>query len=102
MARVLRDFRCIECSYIQDDFAEIDDIKLCPQCGSYMRHVWISAPNSNNLGQEGSDRSVAAMKRSFDQRFVKKEMDDVRHKHGESFDQSLASSALKRIKNGEA
>lgn len=97
---ILRDFVCESCGYAADDFAEIDDTKLCPHCGSTMRHEWLSAPNSNALGKEGSDKSIAAMKRSFKQRFVKKEIDDVRHKHGESFDQSLSGAAAQRIKDG--
>lgn len=102
MARVLRDFQCTECDYVQDDFAEIDDVKFCPKCGGHMRHVWLSAPNANDLGQEGSNKSLAAMRQSFRQRFVKKEIDDVRHKHGETFDDSLVSAAVKRIEDGEA
>ena len=102
MNRILRDFQCIECYYSQDDFAEIDDIMRCPKCSGHMKHVWLSSPNANDLGPEGSDKSIAAMKQSFRERFVKKEMDDVRHQHGEAFDQSLVSTALKRIENGEA
>ena len=102
MNRVLRDFVCIECEYAKDDFAEIDDVILCPKCGTRMHHVWLSAPNSNQLGKEGSDKSIAAMQQSFRQRFVEKDIDDMRHKHGSNFDESLVSSAIKRIKEGDA
>lgn len=101
MSRILRDFVC-ECGYVKDDFAEIDDVLSCPQCGKMMRHAWLSAPNSNQLGPEGSDRSVKAMRHSFKQRFIKKEIDDVRHKHGEAFDDSLLSTAAQRIRDGKA
>lgn len=99
MRRILRDFKCNKCSYIQDDFAEIDDTIICNNCGSKMKHIYLSAPNSNNLGKEGSDKSIKALQHSFRKRFIKKELDDVRNKHGEIFDQSLVSSAVKRIKN---
>lgn len=102
MKRILRDFECAKCAYQKDDFAEIDDVLECPKCGNYMNHVWLSSPNGNQLGKEGSDKSIAAMQKSFKQRFLKKEIDDVRHKHGKPFDESLASAAVKRIKEGEA
>ena len=43
------------------------------------------------------------MKRSFNQRFVEgSEIDEVRHRHGKNFDDSLVSSAVKRVKEGRA
>jgi len=95
---VLRDFVCGSCDYTKDDFAEIDDVLACPRCGKEMRHAWLSAPNSNQLGAEGSSSSIAAMQQSFRERFVKKEMDDVRNKHGSNFDESLVSAEAARIR----
>ena len=47
---------------------------------------------------ERSDATIAARKESFNQRFLKHEVDDVRHKHGKLFDDSLRSAEAQRIK----
>lgn len=99
---ILRDFVCLDCHYVKDDFAAIDDRLSCTKCGGEMRHVWLSSPNANDIGKEGSDKSISAMQQSFRERFVKKEIDDVRHKHGSNFDDSLVAKAVQRIKDGEA
>lgn len=98
---VLRDFVCFDCELVQEEFADIKDAPRCNSCGKPTEHVWLSPPGMNTLGAERSDSSIKAMQQSFKERFVKKEIDDVRHKHGVTFDQSLASAAVQRIKEAK-
>lgn len=102
---VLRDYQCQDCGRIEEYFGGVNELFICncktSTVGSIMRYVIAKAPNSNSLGAEGSDRQIAAMKNDYQRRFVKKEIDDVRHKHGAAFDQSLAGAAVQRIKDGK-
>jgi hypothetical protein len=51
------------------------------------------------IGGEGSDRQIAAMQHSFQQRFVTSgEIDDVRHKHGHAFEDAIKGGEVGRIK----
>lgn len=99
---------CPECEYREDrsiDMREIDtpeqeaaamQIK-CPNCDhEYMEREWRTAPSGVSPGTE-----VDKMKRSFRERFIKKEVDDVRHKHGRLYDDAVVSSAAQRIKDGK-
>lgn len=109
------DFECPECQYGEErmiDFRECENEEeekmimssiLCPNCEEHnMERVWRSAP-SIRMGNDSSDHNIAKMKKSFHERFVKSgEMDQVRHKHGKLFDQSLVSAAADRIKSGES
>ena len=47
---------------------------------------------------ERSDATIAARKDYFNQRFLKHEIDTVRHKHGSLIDDSLRSAEAQRIK----
>lgn len=75
---------------------------VCDQCGrKELRRVFRNAP-ATKIGGKDSAREINAMKRSFDQRFVKSgEMDQVRHKHGSTFDESLAAGATRRLTGGQ-
>jgi hypothetical protein len=107
------DLLCPECEYQEErtiDMREIDGeeeerqamIIQCPNCEHpEMQRVWLKAP-SGRIGGAKSERSIESMQHSFKERFVKGEINDVRHRFGKLFDQNLVSSAVKRIKDGEA
>lgn len=105
------DLMCFSCDHHEDvllsreDFLNEDGTrkkleKPCPNCSGTMEEVWISAPST--FSRDGTDEGIAKMKRSFNERFVKKDIDDLRHKHGKLFDDSLKSAAIQRIKKGKA
>jgi len=99
----LFDYMCMDCYYHEErlvKYASRDSKFKCPSCEGVLQRVWLKPPAYNSLGKEGSDKSIKAMQQSFKERFVKKEIDDVRHKFGKTFDDSLVSSAAKRIREG--
>jgi putative FmdB family regulatory protein len=90
------------CGYREERVTKVEERSYdCPSCGDVMERVWLKAPMTR-IGGEGSDRQIESMKRSFNEHFVGHEMDDIRHKHGRLFDESLASAAARRIKDGSA
>ena len=98
----LHDFVCSECEYVGErNIKEGDNPEPpCPNCGSgNLKRVWLKAP-AMRMGGDGSNRSIASMKKSFNERFIKKEIDDVRHRHGDVFNDSLRGGAVERIKKG--
>jgi hypothetical protein len=78
------------------------DPQDCPECEGELsgKRIIDGAPMSR-VGGAGSDRQIKAMKKSFKKRFVNKEIDDVRHRQGNIFDESLVSAAAERIKKNE-
>lgn len=72
---------------------------LCPNCEVPMVRVFKTAPSISSIGKDGSESASKAMRKSFKQRFIKKEIDDTRHKWGRLFDDSLRSTAAQRLKN---
>ena len=71
----LHDYRCQSCGYEDDkivSYKEMNDLWDCPECSGSMKHVWKKAPSAGTIGKEGSDTEIAAMKKSFKQRAVKK------------------------------
>jgi len=98
------DFICTHC----EDVIELNvkyqdrDSQVCPICNKELDRVWLKAPYYGQLGPEGSSKNIDAMKKSFHERFVKKDMDQVRHKFGNLFDESLVSAAVNRIREGKA
>lgn len=97
--RALRDFECDRCGRRVEIFA-VERLIFSDNdaCGGTFREVWLKAPGVGTLGAEGSDRQVVALRRSYRQRFVKKELDDVRHRHGRAVDDALRGAAVRRIK----
>lgn len=100
------DVMCPNCGYHEELLvrdANSGDLEIkCPNCEECeMNRVWLSAPTVNKFTDENSTESFEARKRAFQKRFIEKEADDIRHKHGVNFDDSLRSAAAQRIKNGE-
>jgi len=94
----LHDFVCALCEKVSEHMVMGDGSTVIPcDCGGTMHRVFLKAP-MGRVGGKSSSRSIASMKKSFNERFVKKEIDDVRHKHGKVFDDSLRSAAAQRIK----
>jgi len=99
----LYDFICERCKDALEKFVSFEDKdeQLCSACGQKLDRVWTTPPRMGHLGKEGSDTQIAAMKQSFRERFVKKDLDSIRHKFGSEFDDSIRGAAVSRIRDGE-
>jgi len=79
------------------------DPQDCPECGGDKtgKRIVDGCPMMR-MGGEGSDRQIASMQASFRQRYVKKELDDVKHKHGENtINDALRGGELQRRTSGK-
>lgn len=86
---------------VSKDEAMANEDFVCPSCSDeYMKEVWIHAP-AGKMENDQHPKNIERMKQSFRDRFVKTEINDVRHKHGRLFDDSLRSAAVQRIKKEE-
>ena len=102
------DLQCPKCEYEEERSIDLRGIEtedgrnremiiMCPNCEHpEMDRIWKKAP-SIKMGNDRSDAGIARMKNSFRDRFVKKEIDDVRHKYGRLYDDSVGSAAAQRI-----
>lgn len=102
------DFRCPECGFEGEYLSMTKEIReaaiggaLKCECGAVVKRVFINAPSFNKIGKDGTDSAIKAMKESFRDRFKKYEIDDIRHKHGRAFDESLVAGAANRIRKGK-
>lgn len=96
--------RTIDVRGMEDEQIEqaVNQEIMCPNCEeANMERVWRHAPSVTRYANENSPATFEARKKSFKQRFLKKEADDIRDKHGVNFDDSLRSAAAQRIKSGE-
>ena len=105
------DLECTECGWEEErtlDCRNYDSVEAawddshiaCPNCDDVMlQRVWRKAPGGKVRDDDGE---IASMKQSFKERFVKKEMFEVQHKHGRLFGDSIRSAAATRIAKGEA
>lgn len=102
------ELECPECHYEEDqmiDLREVEEDKIeaamlfkCPNCDHEpMEKVWRTAPAAK-FGNDSDPHNIKRMQNSLDQRFVKKDMDNVRHKFGKLFDESLVSAAVTKAK----
>jgi hypothetical protein len=108
------DLMCAECGYAENRSIDVrgcenDDDRAermtapCPNCdGVDMERVFLTSPTMK-LGDNDprSDANIAKYQRHLKERFIKKEVDDVRHKHGALYDDAVRSVAAQRIKKGE-
>jgi hypothetical protein len=105
---------CPGCEYEEErtiDVREMSDEQIeeavnqevrCPNCEEAdMGRVWRHAPSVTRYANENSPATFEARKKSYRERFLKKEADDIRNKHGVNFDDSIRSAAAQRIKKGE-
>ena len=97
--------KCEGCGFAGEQIIPMVEVSdewrsVCSECGrNELVRVYTKAPS---LRMGGRSAEMSSLKRSCDQRFVKSgEMDQVRHKHGEAFDESLMAGAVKRAKSGE-
>lgn len=106
------DFQCPRCNRTEEVTLDMRDLPddynidthevFCSKDGYKMKQIWKRAPTTF-IGGDKSDRRIALMRKSFRERFTKgPEIDDVRHKKGKLFDDSLRSAAATRIKKEEA
>lgn len=103
------DLRCPNCDYEKEELFDLRGLEteeeqesamivLCPNCEEEdMVRAWRTPPS---VGGPADNSPQAHVKRvqSFKERFVKKEIDDVRHKFGNLFDSSLRGGAIAKIK----
>lgn len=54
--------------------------------------------NAPRITKPGSDQDIANMQKSFKERFYKKDIEDVRHKHGAAIDDSIRGAAVGKIR----
>jgi hypothetical protein len=106
------DLMCPNCKYEKEETFDLRGyeteeqkqasmVVMCPNCEEAdMQRCWRSAPS---IGGAPENSEITHKKRvqSFKERFVKKEIDDVRNKFGKMFDDSLRGAAVNRIKKGE-
>lgn len=109
------DFECPECEYPEEHTFDLRGMNeeekeatimsgiKCPNCDfENMQRVFRTFPA---IGHGGGDRSLSnieRMKKSFHERFVKTELDDVRHRKGRLYDDSIQSAAAQRIESDVA
>ena len=101
-------FECSECGVERMALLTYEEMKAiekdpvaCPGCdsvGTYARSFSGKAPMTR-MGGEKSERSIESMQQSLKERFLRSgEMDQIRHKHGVEFDDSLRGAAADRIR----
>lgn len=106
------EFACSECGVERTALLTYEEMKAierspvpCPGCdtvGTYSRSYSGKAP-MGRMGGESSERSIESMQKSFKEHFLKSgEMDQIRHKHGVEFDDSLRGAAADRIRKENA
>jgi len=97
----INDYLCPMCEYCEEIYTKIEEatthVVLCPNCGDADLHLTFRKAPMGRIGGEKSTRSIESMKDSFNQRFIKKDLDDVRHKHGVLYDDSIRSAAVARL-----
>lgn len=107
------DMQCLDCGYDEERLVDVrnltdkeaemalhEEIK-CPNCdGNAFQRVWRKAP-AGKIGNDRSPHNIEKMKQSFRQRYMKKEIDDVKHKWGDKIvNESLIAGEARRIKQG--
>lgn len=105
------DFECPECGYQEEHSFDLRGMSeeekdatiasgiRCPNCDhEKMNRVWIKAPGMK-MGKDSDMHNINRMKQSFKERFVKKELDDVRNKFGRLYDDSTRSAAAQKIES---
>ena len=100
------EFECEECGNYEEHYFKIADMfpkdKAPPKLNCYrckvggLKRVIVSAPGSW-VGGEGSDDQINRMRKDF-RSHQRKQDDQVRHKHGEAYDDAIRGGAVDRIK----
>jgi putative FmdB family regulatory protein len=94
-------YKCDDCEHIFKENVKMEFYKApqeCPECkiskGFFdsiikfftrkkVGHRIIDGCPMTRMGGEGSDRQIESMQSSFRQRYMKKDLDDTKHKFGE-------------------
>jgi len=93
------DLRECETEEERNERIDRDTLIKCPNCEqATMERVWLRAPSMGTTHDPKSDTTIAKFQQSCRERFVKKEMADIQHKHGVNFGDSIRSAAVQRIK----
>lgn len=104
------DYLCSECGHVEEYLHDLRGLSeeeretliqagiKCSECGhENMERAWLNAPKGK-IGKDSDPKNLDRMKDSFRERYVKKEQNDVRHKFGRLYDDSLRSAEVSRIK----
>ena len=109
----LIDLLCPNCNYYEERSVDLRGCNTdeernattsgtitCPNCEeTELERVWLKAP-ATKLGGDTDQHNIARMQKSFRERFMKKELDDVKHKFGDKVvNEALISGEAKRIKD---
>lgn len=100
------EYKCSDCkgdTSVILSIKEYEQVKvICEGCGSANLTRRFSVPAIKIGGSGSYERDIAGMKQSFKEHFVKSgEMDQVAHKHGKEFTDSLVGAAANRVRNNE-
>lgn len=103
----LYDYACRKCDHRDQRVIKIAELdaynESCPHCGAangeWHREI-LTAPSGGVKRDHAAE--TKALQQSLKERFVKRDLDDMRHKHGSVFDDSLRGAAVDRIKDGKA
>ncbi len=95
-----REERSIDHRELPDNWdVKTDHEEKCESCGTRLVNVFMSRAPTVFIGGDKSDRRIALMRKSFRERFTKgPEIDEVRHKKGVLYDDSIRSAAAQKIK----
>lgn len=102
----LYEYLCDDCRHEDERIIKLDDleryVETCPKCqGDHWHRTFKKAPPGRIKGDHAHE--TGRMQQSLRERFVRTGgMDEVRHKHGSAFDDSLRGAAVDRIKEGKA
>ena len=105
------DLQCPDCGYEENrtiDLRGIEDQEArdqamnqeikCPSCDdAVLERVWKGAPSIGKYTNNRSSGTLAARQASLRSR-QRKSDDDIRHKHGVNYDDSIRSAQAQRIK----
>jgi predicted nucleic acid-binding Zn ribbon protein len=95
------DIKCLKCGTYDEVYIDHPSDEWrgeCYFCKGEVKRVFVKPPMTT-MGSSGSDREIASMQKSLKERFYKKELDDVRHKHGSAIDESIRGAQIDRIKD---
>lgn len=96
------DVKCETCENFDVEIMNISEIDgwkgECKSCRGVTRRLEVPLKAPAGKVEGGYVVETARLQQSLKERFMKKEVDDVRHKFGALYDDSVRSAAAQRIK----
>ena len=94
---------CVKCKKVTEKLIKIGELdgwySDCDECDGVVERIEVQS-RAPALHSSDYHTNIAKMKQASKERFVSKEIDDVRHKFGRNFDDGLVGAAADRIKSG--